>query len=248
MKLIDNQLVPVYETDKGNKVVDARELHEFLDSKQDFTNWIKNRIEKYEFVMDEDFSIIISKSTGGRPSTEYILAFDTAKEFAMVENNAKGRKARKYFIEIEKRFKTQQHALPQSYAEALRLAADLSDKTIVLEAKIEADKPLVHFAESLQISKDSILVSDLATLLKQNGVDIGEGRLFKQLRAEGYLIKSGTEYNMPTQRSLDLKIFEVKVGSRNSSDGTIKITRTPKITGKGQSYFINKYVSKNQAM
>lgn len=112
---------------------------------------------------------------------------------------------------------------------------------IAAEAKIEADRPKVLFAESLQISKDSILVADLAKLLKQNGIDIGETRLFKWLRENGYLIKSGSEYNMPTQRSMDLKIMEIKVGYRGSSDGTTKITRTPKITGKGQMYFINKF-------
>lgn len=133
------------------------------------------------------------------------------------------------------------YVLPQSYAEALRLAADLSDKTIALEAKIEADRPRLIFAESLEVSKDSVLVADLAKILKQNGIEMGEGRLFRFLRAEGYLIKSGTEYNMPTQRSMELKIMEIKTGSRNSSDGTIKITRTPKITGKGQMYFINKF-------
>lgn len=115
-----------------------------------------------------------------------------------------------------------------------------------LQAKIEADRPMVLFAESLQVSKDSILVADLAKLLKQNGIDIGETRLFRWLRAEGYLIKSGSEYNMPTQRSMDLKIMEIKVGYRGSSDGTTKITRTPKITGKGQVYFINKF--KNQGV
>jgi phage antirepressor YoqD-like protein len=86
-----------------------------------------------------------------------------------------------------------------------------------------------------------VLVADLAKLLKQNGIDMGEGRLFKYLRAEGYLIKAGSEYNQPTQRSMDLKIMEVKIGYRGSSDGTTKITRTPKITGKGQIYFINKF-------
>lgn len=112
-----------------------------------------------------------------------------------------------------------------------------------LQGQIEADLPKVLFAESLQVSKDSVLVSDLATILKQNGFDVGEKRLFKWLRDNGYLIKSGSEYNMPTQRSLDLKIMEVKIGYRGSSDGTTKITRTPKITGKGQIYFVNKFKS-----
>lgn len=111
-----------------------------------------------------------------------------------------------------------------------------------LEAQIEYDRPKVLFADSLAVSKDSILVADLAKLLKQNGVDVGEKRLFDWMRNEGYLIKGGSERNMPTQRSMNLGIMEVKVGYRGSSDGTTKITRTPKITGKGQVYFINKFI------
>lgn len=111
-----------------------------------------------------------------------------------------------------------------------------------LEQKVIEDRPKVFFAEALQISEDSILVADLAKLLKQKGLDVGEIRLFKMLREDGYLIKSGSEYNMPTQRSMELGLFEIKVGHRGSSDGTIKITRTPKVTGKGQAYFINKYL------
>lgn len=247
MKIIENQLVPIYETDKGTKVVDARELHEFLGSKQDFTNWIKNRIEKYSFVMDEDFSINLSKSTGGRPSTDYVLTFDTAKELAMVENNAKGRKIRKYFIDIEKRYKQQvsKFQLPQSFSEALRLLADAEEEKQALTSKIESDKPLVLFAESVQVSKDSILIGELAKVLRQNGIDIGQNRLFETLRQEGYLIRTGSQYNLPSQRSMDLGIMEIKVGTRNGSDGVAKIIRTTKITGKGQVYFVNKFKHKD---
>ncbi|MEK3838694.1 phage antirepressor [Paenibacillus sp. FSL R7-0128] len=116
------------------------------------------------------------------------------------------------------------------------------EKNRLLQQKIEADKPKVHFAESVEISKDSILVADLAKLLRQKGVEIGEHRLYKWLREEGYLIKSGTEYNRPTQRSMELGLFEVKTGHRGSSDGTIKLTYTSKVTGKGQIYFINKFL------
>lgn len=111
-----------------------------------------------------------------------------------------------------------------------------------LEQKVIEDRPKVFFAEALQISEDSILVADLAKLLKQKGFEVGEHRLFRMLREEGYLIKTGSEYNMPTQRSMEMGLFEIKVGHRGSSDGTIKITRTPKVTGKGQAYFINKYL------
>ncbi|MEK8133126.1 phage antirepressor KilAC domain-containing protein [Paenibacillus filicis] len=112
-----------------------------------------------------------------------------------------------------------------------------------LEEKIEYDRPKLVFAEALEVSKDAILVADLAKILKQNGIDIGEKRLFEELRKNGYLIKSGSEYNMPTQRSMDLKIMEVQVRQRGSAGDGIKITRTPKVTGKGIGYFINKYKS-----
>ncbi|MFE9279384.1 phage antirepressor KilAC domain-containing protein [Streptomyces griseoincarnatus] len=110
-----------------------------------------------------------------------------------------------------------------------------------LQQKIEQDKPKVVFAEALEVSSDSILIADLAKILRQNGIDIGEIRLFKLLRQQGYLIKSGSEYNMPTQRSMDLKIMEIKVGYRGSASEGTKVTRTPKITGKGINYFINKF-------
>lgn len=116
------------------------------------------------------------------------------------------------------------------------------EKNRLLQQKIEADKPKVNFAESVEISRDSILVADLAKLLRQKGVEIGEHRLYKWMREEGYLIKSGSEYNRPTQRSMELGLFEVKTGHRGSSDGTIKLTYTSKVTGKGQIYFINKFL------
>lgn len=138
-----------------------------------------------------------------------------------------------------------QIALPQTYKEALVALLSKVEENEHLQHKIETDKPLVLFAESLQVSQDSILIGELAKVLKQNGIDVGQNRLFRTLREEGYLIKSGEQYNMPTQRSMDMKLFEIKVGSRNSSDGTIKITRTPKVTGKGQMYFINKFKGKS---
>ncbi|MCG7385054.1 phage antirepressor KilAC domain-containing protein [Paenibacillus sp. ACRRY] len=126
----------------------------------------------------------------------------------------------------------------------IQLANNLKDeraKREQLELQAEKDKPKVIFAEALETSKDSILVADMSKLLKQNGVDIGEKRLFEWLRQNGYLIKGGSERNMPTQRSMELEIMEIKVGQRLSISEGSKITRTPKITGKGQVYFINKF-------
>lgn len=111
-----------------------------------------------------------------------------------------------------------------------------------LASLIEADKPKVIFADSVAASKTSILIGDLAKILKQNGVETGQKRLFAQLREEGYLIKrQGADYNMPTQRSMEMGLFEIKETSISHSDGLISISRTTKVTGKGQIYFINRY-------
>lgn len=110
-------------------------------------------------------------------------------------------------------------------------------------AKIEADKPKVLFANAVETADTSILVGDLAKLIKQNGVDIGQKRLFAWLRNKGYLIKSGNSRNMPTQKSMDLKLFEVKERTISNPDGSVRITKTTKVTGKGQQYFINKFLT-----
>lgn len=117
------------------------------------------------------------------------------------------------------------------------------EKRIVAEKQIEEQKPKVLFADAVSTSRTSILVGDLAKIIKQNGVDIGANRLFQWLRREGYLIKrKGTDYNMPTQYSMDLGLFQVKETSITHSDGHISISKTPKVTGKGQVYFINKFI------
>lgn len=113
-----------------------------------------------------------------------------------------------------------------------------------LEAKVEQDKPKVLFADSVSASKSSILVGELAKILKQNGVDTGQFRLFAWLRENGYLIKrEGSDYNMPTQKSAEMGLFEVKQTIITHSDGHITTNKTPKVTGKGQVYFINKFMN-----
>lgn len=112
-----------------------------------------------------------------------------------------------------------------------------------LNAKIESDKPKVLFADAVAASQTSILVGDLAKLIRQNGVEIGQTRLFKWLRDNKYLCATGERYNMPTQRSMDMKLFEIKETSINNPDGSVRITKTTKVTGKGQTYFINIFLS-----
>ena len=115
------------------------------------------------------------------------------------------------------------------------------------DAKIEADRPKVLFADAVSASKQSILVGDLAKLIKQNGVEIGQNRLFDWLRNHGYLIKQkGASWNMPTQKAMDLGLFEIKETTRVQSDGHIKIDKTVKVTRKGQVYFINRFLGKRE--
>lgn len=117
------------------------------------------------------------------------------------------------------------------------------EQRIRLETQVKKQAPKVFFANSVSASKTSILVGDLAKLLKQNGLDIGALRLFEKLRNEGWLIKrQGSDWNMPTQKAMDLGLFEIKERTINNPDGSIRITKTPKVTGKGQIYFINKYL------
>lgn len=112
-----------------------------------------------------------------------------------------------------------------------------------LQTKVEKDKPKVLFADAVAASHTSILIGDLAKLIRQNGVEVGQNRLFQWLRDNGYLCSTGERYNLPTQKSMELKLFEVKETTISNPDGSIRITRTTKVTGKGQAYFVNKFLA-----
>ena len=125
-------------------------------------------------------------------------------------------------------------------ARALQIA---ETKLKTLETKVAADAPKVLFADAVSASRTSILVGELAKLLKQNGVEIGQRRLFAWLRENGYLIRrNGSDFNMPTQRSMELGLFTVKETAITRSDGAVTVSKTPKVTGKGQQYFIQKFL------
>lgn len=126
----------------------------------------------------------------------------------------------------------------------IRLLSELKEereKSKQLKSENDQLKPKALFADTVSASDTSILIGQLAKLLKQNGNDIGQNRLFKILRKDGYLGKSGENYNLPTQKSMNLKVMEIKERTVNNSDGSVRITKTPMITGKGQVYFVNKY-------
>lgn len=129
---------------------------------------------------------------------------------------------------------------------AFKALKDEREKRKELEQKIEQDRPKVTFADAVSCSETSILIGDLAKILRQNGVDVGQKRLFEQLRNEGYLMKYGTSRNLPTQRYMEQGLFEIKESTISNPDGSIRISHTTKVTGKGQTYFINKFLSRRK--
>lgn len=131
---------------------------------------------------------------------------------------------------------------PDTMIQVLQALKDEREQRKVLETKIESDTPKVLFAEAVETSQDSCLVGQLAKMIRQNGYEIGANRLFEYLRNEGYLCKSGTNRNMPTQRSMEAGWFEIKESVIENPDGSIRVVRTPKVTGKGQIYFVNKFL------
>lgn len=231
-----NQIINITVNDNHEPVVSGRDLHKALEIKTAYKDWFP-RMAEYGFEEGQDFSSFLSKSTGGRPKQDHVLKLDMAKEIAMLQRNEKSKQVRRYFIQVEKDFNS-----PEKIMARALLMAD--KKVHKLEAQIEADRPKVLFADAVEASETSILIGDFAKILRQNGYNIGQNRLFAWLRENGFLIrKNGESYNMPTQRSMDMKLFEVKERTHQEPNGSIRISKTTKMTGKGQQYFINKFLN-----
>ena len=228
---------------EGNLIVSSREVAENFEKRHDnilkdidelFLGSPKNLghlfIENYyihpqnkqnyrEYLMNRDgFTLLAMGFTGSKAlhwKLKYIEAFNK-----MEQTLKKGKP-----LQIDSKF-------------IYQIAQQLEEK----EKQIALDRPKVIFAEALETSKTSILVGELAKLLARNGIDnMGQNRLFKWLRSNGFLHKKGEQYNLPTQMSIELEIIETKITTINNPDGSVRVTKTPKITGKGQIYFVNKF-------
>lgn len=233
-----NDLINVTLNENQEPVVSGRQLHKVLNVNSNYTTWFE-RMTEYGFTEGQDFLPHLEKSTGGRPKQDHVLKLDVAKEIAMIQRTDKGKEVRQYFIQVEKDFNSPEKIM----ARALKIA---DRKIIKLEATIEEQKPKVIFANAVSASHTSILVGEFAKLMRQNGVNMGQNRMFVWLRENGYLInRKGSDKNMPTQKSMELGLFEIKETTINHSDGHISINKTPKITGKGQLYFADKLLSKD---
>lgn len=232
-----NELIKItYNNDRP--AVSARDLHDFLEVGARYNDWFPRMCE-YGFTEGEDYYSFLSNRVdglSGKPRQDAVLTIDMAKEICMIQRNEKGKQARQYFLQIEKDWNSPEKVM----ARALQIA---NDKLLRLEAKVEADAPKVLFADAVSASHASILVGELAKLLRQNGKEIGQNRLFRWLRENGYLIKrTGSDFNMPTQRSMELGFFSIKETAITHADGTVTVSKTVKVTGKGQQYFVEKFL------
>lgn len=229
------------EDHNGKRAVSARELHGFLESKQEFANWIKNRIKQYGFVENQDFEVFdnfVRNPQGGRPAVEYALSIDMAKELSMVENNEKGRIARKYFIACEDKLKQGLLVMPNfsNPAEAARAWADQYEQRPKLEAKAREDAPKVEFFESVAESKDAVEMKAVSSTL--NYVAVGRNKLFAILREQKVLQSN----NIPYQKYIDAGYFRT-IETKKNCGTEVRIFIKTLVYQKGLDY-IRKLLNK----
>lgn len=221
-----NQLIPLHSqtiNDNATEAVSARELHTFLENGDMFANWIKNRIEKYDFIENQDYVSFLAttkKPTGGRPSVEYFITLDMAKQLAMVENNEKGKQARKYFIECEKQLLSQR-PLPRTYAEALRAYADEVEARELAEQQLAIAQPKVQYFDKLV---ERNLLTNFTTTAKEFGI--------KRKVFIAYLLDNGYIYRDQSGNLLPYAVhtphlFEIKEYSKDQHSG-VQTLITPK--------------------
>lgn len=236
----NNPLINLHEQDDGSVAVSGRELHEFLEIGTRYDIWL-TRMTEYGFEENIDYITIAQKRTTAQGNltnyVDHILTVDMAKEVSMIQRNEKGKQARQYFLQVEKAWNSPEMIMKRALQIADRKLNDL-------QVQIATDKPKVLFADAVAASHTSILIGDLAKLLRQNGINIGQNRLFSWMRENGFLIgRKGESWNSPTQYSMDREWFEVKERTHQEPDGSVRITKTTKVTGKGQQYFINKFLN-----
>lgn len=250
-----NTLINITTDNDYNQTVSGRELHEFLGINSNYTTWFQRMCE-YGFTENVDYSTCFpnlesENKHGGQNKIDHILTLNMAKELCMLARNEKGKQARQYFLEVEKDWNSPEKVMARALImashkiEKQQKQLDEAQATVQQQTKqLEEAKPKVIFADAVSASKQTILVGELAKLLKQNGVEIGANRLFQWLRHNGFLMnRKGSDYNKPTQKSMEMGLFEIKESTVVHSDGHTSICSTPKITGKGQQYFINKFLN-----
>lgn len=245
----------VYKTEKGTPVTDS------LKVAQVFGRQHKNVIRSIRDIM-MSANLLANRQTfcestymdlQGKKQPIFLMTKEGFCALVMRWNGEKANQFKMAFIEMFskmesafQRIQPQYPAIPQTFAEALRLAASQAEQIEEQQRKIEADAPRVLFSQAVETSDKSVLIGELAKIICQNGVQTGEKRLFAWLRENGYLCSYGERYNQPTQKAMELGLFEIKKTTIQKPNGDTLISNTTKVTGKGQVYFVNKFLHNNQ--
>ena len=235
-----NELIKV-EVKNNQQVVSARDLYNGLKIAQRFSRWVDNNFEMFEEGIDYvpcTSSTQLNQYGGTKEIDDYTITIDMAKQLAMMVRNDNGKRYRKYFLKLEEKWNDPKEVVKRGYE-------ILQNENNQLRIENDQLKPKALFADTVAASDDTILVRDLAKFLRQNGINIGQNRLFSWLRDKGYLIKKSNGYT-PTQKAMDLELFEVSEWTISNNSGKPKIKLTTRVTGKGQNYFVNKFLKDNK--
>lgn len=237
--------------DAEQPTVSARDLHEGLEIGTQYTKWFERMCE-YGFAENADYRAISQKRLTAQGNettyTDHEISIDMAKQICMIQRSEKGKLYRQYFIDLEKAWNTPEQVMARALKLADKTIDTLKEDNKKLVEDNERMKPKVIFADAVRASSSSILIGDLAKLLRQNGVETGQQRLFSRLRDEGYLMKTGSSRNMPKQKYVEMGLFQIKETVISNPDGSVRMTKTTKVTGKGQQYFLNKYLKNKEAV
>lgn len=232
--------------DTDMQTVSARELHERLEVRYDFKRWTEYNFKDFSEGIDYfgGHIDVSGNQYGGQQSiVDYRLSVDMAKHLCLMSKTEKGKMCREYLIAIQKAWNTPEQVMARALKIADRQIESLRNMNTALSEDVNRMKPKEVFADAVTASRSSILIGELAKILRQNGINTGEKRLFHWMRQQGYLIRrKGMDYNMPTQRSMEMMLFEVKERAINNPDGSTRVTKTTVVTGRGQQYFINKFL------
>ena len=246
--MTDMLITPITEEGTDEIRISGRQLHMVLNVKTPYAKWF-DRMKEYDFIEGQDFNLsknVQVQNEGGRSIKreliDHHMTLSMAKEVAMLQRTERGKEVRRYFIQLEEDWNTPEKVIARALVYANRSLSNIKVQLAEAQEQIALDTPKVRFAESVEGSDGSILIRELAKILKQNGYDTGEKRLFQTLRADGYLIRSeSADHNTPTQRAANMGLFVIQKRTINTPKGETLIQTTTRVTGKGQVYFVNRY-------
>ena len=227
------ELIKIQERD-GEQLISARELHKFLESSERFSKWWE-RMVGYGFIENKDYTLYQKVHPQNKQEIiDYLMKISMAKEISMLQRNEKGKEARSYFIKCEEAWNCDEAIVSRALSIQNKKILEYKEKIDVLERKIDSDAQRVSFAETIEKSSDCLLVREFSKVIANEGINLGEKKLYKWFREKGFILKNSTE---PTQRAVTMGLFKVAERVVKAVTKDI-VTKTTRITGKGQIYFL----------